>query len=163
MINTTSLLARLVGNRRFPSRLSLLSSVLLLFLASSPALARATSVPPVANGDPRAANEFEQQGIAQLRAGTFPHEVQMEFERADRSEDATWLAENWDQWRKQMAVHALGSFGLQAFRWRFFQKWLRKNKDLKGAKKCLKKFKKHPAWVQVQLADSPERTSKGEL
>ena len=69
---------------------------------------------------------YVMDGYRQLVAGTFPHEVQLAFERADLSSDRQWLRDNWVTWREQMLTHALASYPI--FKWTAFRAWLEEEK-----------------------------------
>ena len=92
-------------------------------------------------------NAFEIAGLQMRGANTFPHDVQMAFERADLQENSGWLNANYDKWQKQMNTHALASFG--AFEWEFYRKWLQQNSSRVGAGDALANFKRHPAYSQI--------------
>ena len=75
---------------------------------------------------PLTTSPYVMDGYRQLIAGTFPHDVQLAFERADLNTDRQWLQDNWVTWREQMITHALASYPI--FEWTAFRTWLEEEK-----------------------------------
>lgn len=73
-----------------------------------------------------ASNTRISNGYRQLFAGTFPHAVQIAFERADLCDDRQWFQDNWSIWQEEMVTHALASYPI--FEWAAFRAWLTKEK-----------------------------------
>jgi len=61
-------------------------------------------------------------GYRQLLAGTFPHAIPMDFERADLCHDRQWFQYKWGSWPEEMVTHALAI--CPVFVWATFRAWL---------------------------------------
>ena len=66
--------------------------------------------------------------------------VQIEFEKADMSNNTDYFKKNWEEYHIQFAVHSLATNG--AFEWVNFRSWLRANPEMINTNTYLEEFEK---------------------
>ena len=71
----------------------------------------------------------------------WPMEVQIQFEKADMTDNTDYFKKNWEEYHVQFAAHSLTSNGV--FEWDNFRRWLRENPDLINSKTYLQEFEKN--------------------